>query len=203
MVRTYAGIVAPLLVIAVLVIFGATTYDPVRQTISEFGRGFGGTSTVSLYGLVLALFVWEPLSKALRPSFSSAMLVATLMTIAIGCVGINLAPAEPWPWQAMTWQGRLHLIFAFVFVFAAIPATCLFASAALPAAWRGLRLYSLATGFVTLSLLGSTLVALGHSPPDPFVTTHLGLIERAYVFAFLIWQCIVSTRAVRSAPHTR
>jgi hypothetical protein len=205
MVRAYAGIAAPLVVLAALVIFGATTtgYDPIRQTISEFGPGFGGTSTVALYGALLATLVWEPIAKVMRPSFSSGMLVASLLAIAIGCVGLNFAPAEPWPWNSMGWQGRLHLIFAFVFVFAAIPAACLFAAGAMPAAWRGLRIYSAATGLGSLALFAGTLAALGGSRADPFVSTHLGLIERVYVFAFLIWQCIVSTRVARSAPRAR
>jgi hypothetical protein len=199
MVRAYAGIVAPLLVLATLLIFGATTpgYDPVRQTISEFGPGFGGTSTVALYGFALAVCACQPISQAARRSLSSPLLITILMIIAVGCIGISLVAPEPWPWRSMGWQGRLHLIFAFVFVFAAIPAACFVAAEALPTNWRGLRAYSLATGILTFALLGSTLVALSHSPPNQFVATHLGLIERLYVFAFLIWQCIVSTRCVR------
>jgi len=202
MIRAYAAIVVPLIIIAALVISGATTpgYDPVKQTISEFGPGLGGTSSVAFYGFVLATCVWQPISKRLRPSFSSAMLVASLLAIAVGCVGINFVGAEPWPWNSMGWQGRLHLILAFVFVFAAIPVACVSAAAALPASWRGLRAVSLATGAGCLGLLAGTLMALSGPHPNPFAATHLGLIERAYVFAFLIWQCIVSTRVVRSAP---
>jgi hypothetical protein len=196
---------APLLTLAALLIFGATTpgYDPIRQTISELGPGFGGTSTVALYGFILAIYVWEPISKATRRSLSSPLLTVILMMIAIGCIGISFVAPEPWPWHSMGWQGRLHLIFAFVFVFAGIPAACFVAAEALPADWRGLRAYSAATSVLTFALLGSTLVGLSHSPPNEFVATHLGLIERTYVFAFLIWQCIVSTRVVRSAPHAR
>jgi len=205
MFRAYASIAAPVLAIVTLLIAGATTpgYDPVRQTISEFGPGLGGTLTVAFYGVCLATYVWEPISNATRRSLSSRLLKASLMVIALGCIGLSFVAPEPWPWRYMGWTGRLHLIFAFVCVFAAIPVACFVAAEALPAAWRGLRAYSRATGVFTFAVLASTLVALGHSPPNPFVTTHLGLIERAFVFAFLIWQCIVSTRAVRSAPHAR
>lgn len=203
MIRAYVAIVVPLIVLGALLVSGATTpgYDPVTQTISEFGSGLGGTSTVAFYGFVLATCVWQPISKKLSPTFSSAMLVASLLAIAIGCVGLNFVAAEPWPWNSMGWQGRLHLIFAFVFVFAAIPAAYFFASSALPATWRGLRASSLAMGMGTLALLAGTLVALGGPHANPYVATYLGLIERVYVFAFLIWQCIVSTRVIRAAPN--
>jgi hypothetical protein len=205
MVRLYSGIVAPLLVLVALLVFGATTpgYDPIRQTISEFGRGLGGTSTVAFYGFILATCVWKPIAKRLRPSFSLGMLILSFLAIAIGCIGIELAGAESGSWNSMSWQGRLHLIFAFGFVFAAIPVACLSSVAALPSSWRGLRAYSVATGLGCLSLFVGTLASLSGSRPNAFVATHLGLIERFYVFAFLIWQCIVSTRVVRSAPHAR
>jgi len=97
----------------------------------------------------------------------------------------------------MGWEGRLHLIFAFGCVFASIPVACFAASRALPAEWRGLRGFSLATAFGTFAFLGATLTALNASPPDRWVVAHLGLLERVYVFAFLIWQCIVSASLVR------
>lgn len=176
----------------------AADYDPVRQTISELGTGWSGTRIVGLYGLVVLLFVWQPIAKALPRPLSAAAVVSALLIVAIGCCGLAETDAESGSWHAMSWRGRLHLIFAFGFVFAAIPAACLAAFRALPAAWRGLRIYSLLTGLGCLALLAATLAALGAARPDPYVVSHLGLIERVYVFAFLIWQCIVSARVSRS-----
>lgn len=184
----------------VLLIQGITTagYDPVRQTISELGTGWDGTRILAIYGAAVLLCVWEPIEKALPRRISTGVLVAALVAIAAGCIGLAETDAESGAWNSMKWGGRLHLIFAFVFVFAAIPAACLAAFRALPAAWRGLRIYSLLTGLGCLALLVATLAALGAARPDPYVVSHLGLIERVYVFAFLIWQCIVSARVSRS-----
>ena len=203
--RAYAGIVAPLVAIAVLLIQGATTpgYDPILNTISELGSGWRGTGVVAAYGLFVVCFVWEEVARSVPPTGSMAMWISALVAIGIGCMGLAVSSPEPWPWNSMGWEGRLHLIFAFVFVFAAIPIACLAASRALPAAWPGLRLYSLVTGLGSLALLAGALMALRASPPNRFVVTHLGLIERVYVFAFMIWQCIVSTRLARRAPNAR
>ncbi|TAK17020.1 MAG: DUF998 domain-containing protein, partial [Acidobacteria bacterium] len=168
-----------------------------RQTISELGRGFGGTSIVAFYGIILVALVLAPISKALPASRSAILCVSALGVIAVGCIGLDLVAAESGSWDAMTWRGQLHLIFAFVFVFGGIPAACLAASRALPPSLRGLRLYSLATGFGCLALLVATLVALGQSPPIAAIASRLGLIERVYVFSFLIWQCIVSALLTR------
>ncbi len=189
----------PLLVLGALLIQGATTpgYDPIRQTISELGTGIKGTALISFYGFVVIACVWEPIAKALPTTFSLAMWIAALLLIGLGCFGLGMVAAESWPWHVMTWRGRLHLIFAFVFVFGGIPVACFAASRALPSGWRGLRAYSLATALGSFALLLGTLVALGASPPNPFVASHLGLIERGYVFGFLIWQSVVSWRLAR------
>lgn len=201
-VRAFVTIATPLIVVAVLMIQGATTsgYDPIRQTISELGTGWGGTRIIGIYGLVVMSLVWEDIAKSLPLTASLAMWIAALLSIGIGCAGLAGFDAESWPWNSMTWQGHLHLIFAFVFVFAAIPAACFFASRALPENWRGLRRYSLACSLGCLVLLIGTLVALRGPHPDPFVSSHLGVIERVYVFSFLIWQCIVSA-TLRRSPH--
>ena len=203
--RAYAGILAPLVAMTVLLIQGATTpgYDPILNTISELGSGWRGTGIVAAYGLIVVSFVWEEVARSVLPTGSMAMWISALMAIGVGCLGLAVASPEPWPWHSMGWEGRLHLIFAFVFVFAAIPIACLAASRALPAAWPGLRLYSLATGLGSLTLLVGALIALRGSPPNRYVSTHLGLIERVYVFAFMTWQCIVSTRLARRAPNAR
>jgi hypothetical protein len=194
----YLAVAAPIVAAIVLLIQGIATpgYDPVGQTISELGGGWGGTRIIGLYGFVLATCAWKPIAKALPIKLLTIAFVTALVVIGLGCVGLAASGPEPWPWRSMGWQGRLHLIFAFAFVFAWIPLACLAAARALPAAWRGLRAYSLATGLATASLLIATLVNLQASPPDPFVASHLGLIERAYVFAFLVWQCIVSASLV-------
>jgi len=194
-------IVAPLIVLVVLVVQGLTApgYDPIRQTISELGTGWAGTRIVSIYGLVLATCVWPPISKALGRRASTVALFAALLLVAVGCFGLGLVDAESGAWNAMTWRGRLHLIFAFAFIFAGIPVACLAASRALPREWRALRVYSLVTGLACLALFVGTLSALEGSRPHPFVTAHLGLIERVYVFAFMIWQCIVSASVASAA----
>jgi len=183
----------------VLLIQGLTTpgYDPVRQTISELGSGLGGTGIVGLYGFIVLILVC-PQVRAVPGRLAVGLWVTALFLIGLGCIGLNRTSPESWPWSTMGWQGRLHLIFAFVFVFGCIPIACFAAARALPGAWRALRAYSFITGFATLSLFIATMVGLGTSPPNAFATSHLGLIERAYVFAFMIWQCIVSWRIARS-----
>lgn len=201
MARAYAGIAAPLIVMVVMLFLGATTpgYDPIRQTISELGTGWTGTRIIWLYGVLVLTCVWEPIWNRLTQNLPTIALVAALVMIGLGCFGLGAAAPESWPWSSMTWQGRLHLIFAFGFVFAWIPVACLAAARALPVTWRGLRIYSVATGLGCLVLLVSSLVALRASPPNAFVESHLGLIERVYVFAFMIWQCIVSASLARPA----
>jgi hypothetical membrane protein len=195
----YAAVAAPIVVIIVLLIQGATTpgYDPVAQTISELGRGWGGTRIIGLYGFILITCGWEPVAKALATKLSTVLLITAFIAIGLGCFGLAASAPAAWPWRSMGWEGRLHLIFAFGFVFAWIPVACLAASRALPAEWRGLRAFSLATGFATFAFLGATITALQASPPDRFVVSHLGALERIYVFAFLIWQCIVSANLLR------
>jgi hypothetical protein len=197
--KAYAAVAAPIVTLIVLLMQGLTTpgYDPVSQTISELGGGWGGTRIVGLYGFILITCAWEPMAKSFGPRISVGALIAALVAIGGGCIGLAVFDAEPWPSNAMGWQGRLHLISAFVFVFAAIPVAHLAASRALPAEWRGLRAFSLAMAFSAFSFLGATLMGLQASPPDRFVVSHLGLLERVYVFAFLIWQCIVSANVVR------
>lgn len=196
--RATAGIFAPLLVMAALLIQGLATpgYDPIRQTISELGTGWAGTGIVAIYGLLLLVFVIRPMSTALPGKRAAA--IGTLLMIAIGCIGLNFVEAESHSWNSMTWRGQLHLVFAFGFVFAGIPAACFAVSRALPAAWRGLRVYGLLTSLGCAVLLLGTLVALGAKPPTEYVVAHLGLIERVYVFAFMIWQCIVSASLTRA-----
>lgn len=205
MARNYAAVIAPVLVLAALLFLGATTpgYDPISQTISELGTGIRGTRIIAIYGFIVITCVWEPIAEALGVKVSTAALIFALMVIGIGCFGLGMVAPESWPWNSMTWRGTLHLIFAFVFVFAFIPLACLAASRALPKAWRALRAYSLVMGLGTFVLLGATLTALTASPPNPYANSHLGLIERIYVFAFLIWQCIVSASVARSAPNAR
>lgn len=190
---------------AVLLIQGGMTpgYDPIRDTISQLGQGWRGTGIIAVYGLALLGVVWESVAKSLPLTFSLAAWIAALVVIGTGCIGLALSVPESFPWNSMTWEGRLHLIFAFVFVFAAIPAACIFASRALPAERGGLRAYSLVTGIGCLVLLVGTLMALRGSPPNPFVESHLGLLERTYVFAFLTWQCIVSASVGRLTPNAR
>ena len=185
---------------AVLLIQGliAPGYEPLRQTISELGTGWDGTRIVSLYGIVVVTCVWPPLAKRLGTHISTVVLVAALLVVGVGCVGLGQVDAESGAWNAMTWRGRLHLIFAFAFIFAGIPVACLAAWRALPRERRALRAYSVVTGLACLSLFVGTLSALEGSSPHPFVAAHLGLIERVYVFAFLIWQCVVSTAVARS-----
>lgn len=200
MVRSYAGIAAPLIVMIVLLIQGvmAPAYDPIRQTISELGTGWGGTRVVSLYGVIVLICVWEPISKRLAPSLAAAALTVGLVLVGLGCFGLGMVDAESGSWNSMTWRGRLHLIFAFGFIFAAIPVACFAAARALPAASRALRTYSWVAGLACLTLFIATLIALSGSPPDPYAVSHLGVIERVYVFAFMIWQCIVSASLTRS-----
>ncbi len=184
----------------VLAVQGLTApgYDPIRQTISELGTGWAGTRIVSLYGIVVVTCVWQPLSKRLGRNISSVALIVAVLVVGVGCFGLGQVDAESGSWHSMTWRGRLHLIFAFAFIFAGIPAACLAAVRALPRELRALRAYSLITGVVCLALFVGALVALGASPPDRFVTAHLGLIERVYVSAFMMWQCMVSASMVRS-----
>jgi hypothetical membrane protein len=205
MTRAYAGIAAPLIVMLVLLVQGATTpnYDPIRQTISELGTGWRGTRVVGVYGFFVITCVWEPIAKRLPTNLSVIGLVVCLLAVGIGCVGLSEVPAESGSWNSMTWRGRLHLIFAFGFIFAFIPLACLSGARALPAAWRGLRAYSLATGVVCLAILIGALWALSQVPPSRAVVANLGAIERVYVFAFMTWQCIVSAAVVRSAGMTR
>jgi hypothetical membrane protein len=178
---------------------GAATpgYDPVRQTISELGTGWQGTRIVSLYGLLVLACVWPPISKRLGRSAATTALIAALIVVGIGCLGLGVVDAESGSWNSMTWRGQLHLIFAFGFIFAGIPVACLTASRALPRDWRGLRTYSSITGVFCLLLFVVAVVALSGSSPNDFLTANLGLIERVYVFAFMIWQCIVSASVVR------
>lgn len=205
LVRNYTAVVAPLVVLAALLFLGATTpgYDPVRQTISELGPGIRGTALISAYGLVLMTCVWPAIAITGGTGISNRAFITAMESIGVGCVGITLFRAESWPWRSMTWQGHLHLISAFVFVFAAIPGAYFAASRALPEAWRGLRAVSLVMGLASLAVLVGTIFALGGSPPNPFVASHLGLIERLYVFSFLVWQCIVSASVVRLTPNAR
>ncbi len=206
MARAYAGIAAPLIAMVVLLLSGMTTagYDPVRQTISELGTGWSGTRIVGLYGLAVVTCVWSPIAKKLGASFSSAVLVTALVAIGTGCLGLSQVDAESGSWNSMTWRGRLHLIFAFGFVFAWIPVACLSAARALPRNWRGTRALSLATGWLCLAVFAGALFALRQSPPHPVLASYLGLIERVYVFAFMAWQCIVSAAVARATiPNPR
>jgi hypothetical membrane protein len=205
MVRAYVGTVAPLLLLGALLIFGATTpgYDPIRQTISELGPGIRGTTLIAAYGLVLMTCVWPTIAMTRGMGISNRVFITSMESIGVGCVGIAVFRPESWPWNSMTWQGHLHLISACAFVFAAMPVAYFAASRALPNDWRRLRFYSLTMGMGSLALVVSTIDALAGSPPNPFAASHLGLIERTYVFAFLVWQCIVSANVVRATPTAR
>jgi hypothetical protein len=205
MARAYVAAVAPLLLLGALLFFGAATpgYDPIKQTISELGPGIRGTTLIAVYGLVIMTCVWPPIAMSRGLGISNRVFITSMESIGVGCVGIRVFRAEPWPWDAMGVLGHLHLISAFILVFAAIPVACLAASRALPKAWRAVRFYSIATGLSCLGIFVATLVALGSSPRNPFAASHLGLIERTYVFAFLVWQCIVSATLVRSTSDAR
>jgi hypothetical membrane protein len=210
--RTYTGIVAPIIFLILLVWSGATRphYDPVRDTISELTQGRGGVVqqiNFWVYGLVLALVIAPDVRRRLRGGMAAMVVYGSLIAIALGCVGVATFAPEPTPVRSMSWSGWLHLVSAIVLVFGMIPAACLGFACAIrhDLRRRGLAVASILVGVTCAVLLVMTLAALGQG--SSLVTARLGLIERVYVFLYLAWQCAASwrlsaaVRPVRSAAR--
>jgi hypothetical membrane protein len=210
--RTYIAIAAPIIFLILLLWSGATRahYDPVRDTISELTQGRNGVVqqvNFWLYGVVLALVIAPDLRRRMPAGMARLIACGSLVAIALGCLGVASFAPEPAPVRSMSGSGWLHLVSAIVLVFGMIPAACLGCACAIrnDSRQRALAVASTLVAVTCAALLVGTLTALGQG--SAFVTARLGLIERVYVFLYLVWQCVASwklgaaDRPIRSAAR--
>jgi hypothetical membrane protein len=195
--RTYAGIAAPIVFFVLLVMSGASRpgYDPVRDTISELTQGRGGViqqANFWVYGLVLALVIMPGFRRRMPAGMARLIACASLVAIALGCLGVASFAPEPSPVRSMSWSGWLHLVSAIVLVFGMIPVACLGFACAFwgDSRQRALAVASTLVAVTCAALLVGTLTAMGQG--NSFVTARLGLIERVYVLLYLVWQSVAS-----------
>ncbi|HXB03304.1 MAG TPA: DUF998 domain-containing protein [Candidatus Angelobacter sp.] len=179
----------------VLLVFIAThpSFDVVHKTASEFGRqGADGAWIFNLLnfylgGLLLLVFALG-LGHALSPKRSGAIATALLIVAALGIAlpGYFSLPS------------RFHVPIAVAF-FLASPTAALFASYALGAGNRSMRLFSwvVAILWLAITVVGISLQSRGLPP---------GLYQRVVEVASTLWFLVLGlwlTRRAMSLSRTR
>jgi len=200
-----AGTVGPVLFFVVLLVEGAARpgYHPLRDTISELGRGPRGwiqTTNFLVFGILFIVFA-QGVKASLEHSRAARLGGALLSLIGLGVLGCGLFRAEPWPPSSMSPTGLLHLVCAMALIFALLPVATGVMTRAFAAnvRWRALVPVTALTSFVTLALLVGGL-ALMSPPGQParLGNDYAGLIQRVDVAVFLAWQCAVARRIART-----
>jgi hypothetical protein len=203
----WAGVIGPLLFIAVFLVEGATRpdYDPVRFVVSSLSLSSQGWMQIANF-IIAGSFVFA-FSFGLRRVLHSGK-GSTWGPILIGVVGIGLVasglfvmdPPQGYPPGALVTtsvHGTVHEILG-ALVFTAVPVACFVLARRflVDPAWRGWAVYSIVTGVLLVILI--VVMKVVQLSPDP--NAPLGLVQRFFIIAGWVWISLVAFSLTRKAP---
>jgi hypothetical membrane protein len=192
-----SGIAAPVIFTLTVCILGLIQpeYSHLSQLMSELGEtgapyamimnvlGFG------LFGILIVGFapgLYFALGQR-RTAFAGSVFI---LAAGLAFIGMAFLPCDT-ACVPVTTAGRMHLVLGLVAIVAAILAAC---TLAFPmredAHWRGLWVYSLASGLLVLLLLPLFLSVQGYE----------GLFQRLMVAVILVWTEVIAIRLYLAAP---
>lgn len=197
-----AGVIGPLLLMAVNIIDGATRpgYDPWRHWVSHLAlgdRGWLGMANLTLCGVLLLVFA-VGLRQALGLSRRARWAAWLVLIAGLGFVTVAIFPIDPglgYPpgLQAdTTIAGNVHDLAGVVVFGSLIGAAVLLGRCISDAAPWG---YLIAAVIATSFLACSVLVALDYAGTLPSAPS--GFLERVALFTGLGWLAIVAVRLLR------
>ena len=192
---TWAGVIGPILFIAVFTVEGflRPDYNPISTYISDLSIGPRGIIQIMnffIFGLLLFIFSYG-LSLEFRTRNRSLYgpRILMLMAILLFLVGIFVTDPIGTPLFEMTWQGIVHNIIGSIF-FSLCPISCY-------VFWRLFREYDESRSFqkltlvvgviITVGLVAFTVALIGAVLTPNALTDYAGLIQRIDIITFLLW----------------
>lgn len=188
-----AGIIAPLLLVLVYTIDGFLRpgYAPVRQAVSDLGRGANSwifTVDFVVFG-VLVMFFALGFPQSIGPALKrSSVNVSTVLLVLTGLASISVGVfAESIPGNPTTYGiGVAHVISAFsLFCSSAVAFLIIGWQLRKHPDWHAYGWYSFLTGFLVLFLLLLSFLVF---------TSIFGLVERLLIMADFAWYVVMGGR---------
>jgi len=210
----WAGIIGPLLFVAVFMIEGwlRPGYQAASMFISALALGPRGGIQIANFVLLGLLFL--KFAQGVAAEFSEGR-ASRLGPVLLTIIGFGFLASGPFvmdpqavPWSQMTWHGTLHSLFG-ALVFSLAPVSCFVFSRRFAAdpQWRWFRGWTVAVGVLMVAAIVFWKAGPTHVPAAPNAYNHwVGLIQRAALLPYLAWVSAFGLgllkRAMTPAPAT-